>query len=734
MGSIECYFLKTIFGGNQTEDNGYRVNLYRFVSGDTDNNMICRGKTFTATGLWLPSNHGQKTILNGDWTDGKYGKQFAVTSSTHSNSFTEKGAKSYLAAIGFNAQQSSKIWKHYKNDSLSQLDKGSEPFLAIGINEETIEKCLECHKRQKGTKEAITLLGQFGISQRVAIKIAEKYKEKTECIIKEHPYRLIDFKEISFAACESLAKEHGASTDTMDRTAAGIIQALRNAEKCGDTGIPLTNIIEKTQKVLGNDSKIEQALLSLFNQKAIVRNKNLIQRKETSDAEWLIARRIHALSCCITDVIPDLDAKIDEWENNNGIKLAPQQREAVEAALTNGFCVITGGPGRGKTTIAKCIIDIRKKYGSKGQNSVCLMAPTGMAAKRLGESTGEPATTSHSRLQIQDSESYTEAEDKISDATVLLDEVSMLDLWTARAVVMNIEDGSQVTFVGDIDQLPSVGAGAVLRDIIASGCIPVVRLTEIFRQKGDSKIITNAEKIKKGDYDLEYDNSSFVLYHAEDFETSARYMIALYRSKIKEYGIENVCLLSPHHHARTASCVDLLNKNAQYFNNPAKPGKDELTYKQNVFRIGDIVLNTHNGDGVANGELGVVSKIVVEGKKRGVSVVFSNTQKTYAGEEMDALELGYAITIHKCQGNEYQCVIINLLCAHGIMAKRNLLYTAVTRAKKECNLVSNKAALTKAILTEETNRRKTRLSEKIQQVFAVKEKENPFTITAAIPA
>ena len=728
MGTIKCVFLKSIF--KASNDSGYGVNLYRFVNGDDDGGAMKKNKVFTAAGNSLHNSPGTTATLEGEWIEGKYGRQFQVSASTHEVS-TEKGVKAYLARLGFDIRQASVIWKNYGKDTLKVLDQGKEPLIAIGINAAKAEACLERHGEERGTKDAIVLLGAFGLKQKTALKIADKLKEKTEYVIKEHPYRLIDFREISFGMCETLAKEHGADQTSIERTCAGVIQALVDAEKSGNTGIPASSIVDKTTRITGADDKIAKALALLCEQQKVVKNGGLFQRKITSDVEWNIARRIAELSAAVSDIIPDIDEKITIWEKQNGFTLATQQREAVICSLTHSFSVITGGPGRGKTTIAKCITDLRKKYGSKDSRTVCMMAPTGRASKKLQESTGEPSSTTHSRIGIRESEFLNvEAEETIKDATIICDEGSMLDIWVMNAVISNVENGTQLTIVGDIDQLPSVGAGAVLRDIIDSECVPVVRLTEIFRQKGESKIITNAEKIRTGDAELEYDKTSFTLYHAEDFVTSAKYMIALYKENVAKYGREEVCLLSPHHHAKTESSVDMLNKYIQYYTNPSIAGVEELEHRGTTYRFGDLVMNTKNIEGVANGDIGVVKEVKFRDGKKGLSIVFENITKDYFGEELDYLELGYAMSIHKSQGSEYKCVILNLLCEHGVMLKRNLLYTAVTRAKQHCILVSNKAAITKAILTEETNRRKTRLKEKTQFVFKKQLEEVPFPMAS----
>lgn len=733
MSEIICEYSSTIF----TNENGYQVLSFKFMDGDAGPDKIKKGTSFTGFGYYLSAIPYATYTLSGEWVLHKtHGWQFQITSYREEIANNKDGILAFLKSgvlSGIGPKTAERIYAVFKEDTLNVLQNDPDQLLRVrGISKKSLEKIKESYSLNQNVRDIITLLAPHGVSLTLCKKVQETLGENAITKVKTNPYQLMKINGIGFPTCDKLALSLKLNPVSDNRLDAAVIYALRLLENTGSCYTDAPSLKKQIFYLLKgtpvSEEQIEARIRAVVKRKEAVYVKHLFCRKETYEAEWVIAKRVIELSMTLSDEIPHLDKKIEDWESKNGFTLHTQQKLAVSTALSNGFSVITGGPGRGKTTICKCIVDIRQKYGKK--KTLCLLSPTGRAAKRLKESTAYSASTIHSRLQIHDLESF--EDEVISDATILIDETSMLDIWVAKALLESIKNGCQVIFIGDIDQLPSVGCGAVLRDIIASGTIPVVELTEVYRQKdSDNLIVPNADKIKKGDCDLAYDNSTFVLYPTTDFKISARYMIALYKSKIALYGRDEVICLSPHHHADTYSSVDNLNRYLQEVTNHEDKNAEEVVYKNQIFRKNDLVMQTSNHDILTNGDIGVVIDIRTEENKKSLIVLFDDgTEYTYVGEDLGMLELAYATSIHKSQGSEYKCVILNLLEQHGQMLKRNLLYTAVTRAKKEVCLVSNETALKNAIQNEDTTKRITLLKEKLIQFKRMEEQKNPFKKTA----
>lgn len=741
---ITAVYMKPIFSAadkDTTNDNGYRVFLYKCldVTGE-DEKHLKKGKTFTAFGYYLGDIFSAVYELNGTWTSNKkYGEQYKVDNFHENITTNKRGILNFLnspALKGIGEKTANRIYKKFGDDTLKIMDEDIDRLLEVrGISKTSLEKIRESYTMMRGAKELITTLANYDVNSNVAMKIYEQYKEKALEIVKTHPYKLQENHRIGFLTCDKIAKAFNFDMNSSERIQAAIEFALIRIETfghCGCTQEMLLNAV-KANDVLGrnfNNSLIASEIKKMIENNTIVYVRNLYFRSVTYHVECEVAERIIDIIDCYHNTIENVSDEIDNWESKSKIKLDDEQRKAIATALTSGFTVITGGAGRGKTTITKAIVKIRQ--GQKKNNSFCLLSPTGRAAKVLNAATSFWATTIHSRLKLR---GFMEVEDIdeeifIEDDTVIIDETSMLDLWVARNLLTSVKNGSQVIFIGDVDQLPSVRCGAVLRDIIDSGTVPVIRLMKNYRQKEDGALIVdNGDKINAGNTNLEFDHSSFMFYdmspYQDQFEQSAKVMIALYRNAIELYGKENVIVLSPHHHADTKSSVDNMNRYLQYYVNPHNTDTQEIEYRHQTFRLGDIVIKTTNADGIANGDIGIITS-VFKGNNS-LSVTFSDAKREFSGDELDDLELAYAISIHKSQGSQYMCVILNLLLGHSIMLKRNLLYTAISRAQKEVHLVSTTAALEKAILTEDTNVRITLLKEKLQQLYKKRLAERNFT-------
>lgn len=392
----------------------------------------------------------------------------------------------------------------------------------------------------------------------------------------------------------------------------------------------------------------------------------------------------------------------------------PEQRTAITTALQSPISVITGGPGTGKTSIQKAILDIYRRQNPGGRIVCC--APTGRAARRMEQSTGHPASTVHKALGLiaGDDGQYGEPESFDADL-VLIDEVSMLDIYLAKHVLRSVPKGCQLVLIGDADQLPSVGPGAVLSEIIKSDVIPVVRLDRVHRQNAGSRIATNAKLIRHGNLSLEY-GTDFQFLDSSSIAESAEKIEKLYLQEIAKYGVDNVALLSPYRQ-KTETGVAALNERIRKDVNPQDPTKGEITLGKKTFRTGDKVMQIKNHEDVNNGDIGYITDISGIGNDAVVCIDFGDGRNVeYDASELNMLDLGYASTIHKSQGSEYQSVIINLQCAHSIMLVRPLIYTAITRAKKQVIIVGERRALCIAIKKQDTEKRGTQLAERLKEL------------------
>ena len=740
---ITAEFIKPIFSAadNKNEpDNGYRVFLYKCLESSGEDKEIKKGKLFTAFGYYLGDISTAIYILNGTWVNTKsYGEQYKVENFEEKIANTERGIMSFLtssAMKGVGEVTAKRIYEKFGNKTLSVMDDNIEELLKVrGITRKKLQVIEESYTELRGARDIITTLAPYDVSSHVAIRVYKRYKASALDIIKKHPYQLQENHGIGFLTCDKIARAFDFDMESPERIQAAIEFALIRIESDGHCGCRQESLLKtlKSSDILGfsfNNKKITEELKKMIDEKKLYYVKKLFFRAVTYLVECEAAESIINLLVSYKSTIPNIEQEIKDWEKKTGCILDVEHKKAITTALSSGVSVITGGAGRGKTTITKAIVDIRKKQ--KKNNRVCLLAPTGRAAKELRNATKTSASTIHSRLELRGFENIENIDDDIiiEDDTVIVDETSMLDIWLFRNLLVSIKKGRQLILIGDVNQLPSVGCGAVLRDVIESKTVPVIRLIKNYRQASEGALIVdNGDKINDGDTSLIFDKNSFMLYnmqpYSDQFEQSAKVMIALYKQTVAKYGKDEVIVLSPHHHADTKSSTDNMNKYIQYYINPHNLDSMELEFRSQIFRMGDIVVQTVNDDGIANGDVGVVSAVFKD--KNELSVIFADKKVNYSGEKLMNLELAYALSVHKSQGGQYQCVILNLLLGHGIMLKRNLLYTAISRAKREVHLVSTIAAINKAIATEDTNIRLTLLKEKIQQLYKKSSQEEEFT-------
>ena len=445
----------------------------------------------------------------------------------------------------------------------------------------------------------------------------------------------------------------------------------------------------------------------------LISYQGMVYRVNNARNEARLAELIHRqlLSEC-PYVYTDLDHEIDEEERILRVRFAPEQREAVKMALSHSLSIITGGPGTGKTMIQKAILDIYKRRHP--QNRIVCCAPTGRAARRMEQSTGESASTVHKALGLVAWDGgYFGSVEELNADLILADEVSMLDNNLAMHLFEAVPNSSQLILIGDADQLPSVGPGAVLSELLASGRIPVVKLDRVFRQNAGSRIAVNAKLIRHGNLSLEY-GPDFQFHQSPDLTESAERIKELYLQEVKRCGLDNVALLSPYRQ-KTETGVNALNEVLRDSVNPPALYKREASCGKRVFREGDKVMQTRNHDDISNGDIGMITSITQTQNDVTVHVDFGDGRvKEYDSADLEMLDHGYATTIHKSQGSEYKSVIINIQCAHSIMLTRPLIYTAITRGKDRVILVGERRALCIAIKKTDTEKRGTCLAHRLQ--------------------
>jgi len=643
-----------------------------------------------AVGYCLPTAENLRYNMQGRWnTNTKHGVQFEVESYDEVLVPTKEGVIGYLASgqiKGIGQKTAEKIYDLFGIKALDVLDSEPEKLLQIK-----------------------------GITPRQALKFYEEYAEHTMDTVKNHPYRLCELSGVGFLTADKIAASMGFDKLSTERVDEGLLYTLTEAESYGHlclekhaflkAALKLLDTPELTTRMAANRAAclVESGQLTTYDQ--------YVYRAKSAHTERCLAQRIQQFLRAKTKGCTNLETELDGVEKRLNLSFALEQRQAVKMALTQGLSVITGGPGTGKTMIQKAILDIYHRQNPNG--TICCCAPTGRAARRMEQATGHPASTSHKALNLVADEDGNFNEPELLDADlVLVDEVSMLDLYLANYLLGAIRLGAQVVLIGDSDQLPSVGPGAVLSEIIASDKVPVARLDKVFRQQAGSRIAVNAKAIRKGVRNLEF-GDDFQFVDSPDIAASADKVVTLYMQEVKKYGLDNVALLTPYR-KKTETGANALNLRLRDLVNPPAPGKPEAAHGKRVFRVGDRVMQTKNLGEVNNGDVGYIKDIFRDTDGITIRVNFGGREMEYDSTQLPMLDLGYASTVHKSQGSEYQSVIVNLQRSHYIMLTRPLVYTAITRGKSRVILVGEKGALYTAISRTDAEKRGTCLAKRIR--------------------
>jgi exodeoxyribonuclease V alpha subunit len=680
-------------------------------------------KDFTIIVGYLPSlQPGETVVCKGAWKiHPSHGRQFEVVDYTVEMPNDVVGIQKYLESglvKGIGPVFAHKIVGKFGANTLSVIDQTPHKLLDIpGLGEKKLESLIECWKAQKSIREVMIFLRAHGASPAYAQRIYKTYGDQSIQKVKENPYNLAkDIFGIGFKIADGIALKLGFTVHSPERIKAGIEFVLWELSNEGHTCYPLKDFLPFAKEALEVEvSLIETEVKALIQNNFLIKQGEMIFLKPFFAYEMGIAQDLLSLAKS-PQTIRQIDAvKAANWaEEKLGIQFAQQQKEAIIQSLTNKVHIITGGPGTGKSTITHAILGVTDRLTSK----IILAAPTGRAAKRMTQITHRKAFTIHSILEMDfSSGGFKRGKDKPLDCDfIIIDEASMIDTPLLFSLLRAIPKGARILFVGDIDQLPSVGPGTVLRDIIQSGAIPVTKLTEIFRQAKGSKIITNAHRINQGEFPslATSPDSDFHFIEAETPEAIQQIILQLVGEEIPRKWnfdrIEEIQVLSPMKRGIIGS--ELLNDALQTLLNPSdKP----LFRAGRKFHVHDKVMQIRNNydKGISNGDIGKIESI--DAKEQMLVVSFDGKLIEFPFAELDELVLAYATSVHKYQGSECPCIVIPIHTSHFKLLHRNLLYTAVTRGKKQVYLVGTKKAIAIAIHNDQVQKRYTGLKEWLQQ-------------------
>ena len=695
-----------------------------------------KGAPVTVVGPLPTANVGAALILEGRWTSHPhYGRQLLIERAEEKLPATVEGIRRYLGSgmiHGVGPVTAERIVDHFGVETLAIIDDTPQRLAEVpGVGPKRAGIIAQAWVEQRQIKQIMLFLQSHGVSTGLAVRIYKAYGDQAADVVRQDPYRLArEVFGIGFRTADQIAQGLGLAADAPRRLEAGLGFALGGLADEGHCYAPRAELVREAARLLEVGPELLEPAVD-----RLLATGDLIDGSPEPPADaaaaWIylpllfhsetnLARRLRRhLEVPGSRLLPfrslDWEAAFAWLDQRLPHPLADRQRDAVRLALTQKLCVITGGPGTGKTTTVRAILELLAAKGG----SVRLAAPTGRAAKRLAEASGLEARTLHRLLEFAPGEGqmFKRGEDNPLPADlIVVDEVSMVDLLLMHHLAKAVDLGSHLVLVGDVDQLPAVGAGNVLRDLIASATVPTVALEQIFRQDAKSHIIVNAHRINQGQMPLlEKDSEDFFLFPAEEAEAAADWVVDLVSHRIPaRFGLdplEDIQVLSPMH--RGAAGVGALNERLQEALNPPEPGRAELRQAGRLFRVGDKLMQLRNNymKDVFNGDVGRLVAIDAEEQTALVSV--DGQEVVYGFSELDELTLAYAVSTHKSQGSEYAAVVMTLLPQHYLLLQRNLLYTGVTRARRLCVLVGSRKALAMALKNDAVAARHTGLARRL---------------------
>ena len=735
----------------RNEDNGYTVMVLKGM--EEERELTCVG-TFPAI------TQGAAIEASGNYTTHPvYGKQFQIASYVEKMPEDALAMERYLgsgAIKGIGAALAARIVRRFGDDTMRIVEEEPERLAEIkGISEKKAMEIAEQMTEKADMRRAMIFLQKYGISLNLGAKIYQKYGQTVYGVLQENPYRLAeDIRGVGFRIADEIASRIGIHTDSDYRIRSGMLYTLLQASGEGHIYLPKEELFSRASGLLGVDSSyMEKHLMDM-----VVDRKLIL--KETEDGAVVYPTRYYYLElnsarmlCELNILCPEdeemMEKRINRIEKETGTRLDEMQKQAVAAAASHGLFILTGGPGTGKTTTINAIIRYFEEEGAE----LRLAAPTGRAAKRMTEATGYEAQTIHRLLELNGMPEEEQegravhfdrnSENPLEADVIIIDEMSMVDIALMHSLLLAVTAGTRLILVGDENQLPSVGPGNVLRDIIRSGCFPVVELKKIFRQASESDIVVNAHKINRGEQ-VTINNKSrdFFFLKRYDADIIIRVVIALIQEKLPRYVDAKpyeIQVLTPMRKGLLG--VERLNQILQRYLNPPDEKKKEKEIGQRLFREGDKVMQVKNnyqleweilgrykipvdkGVGVFNGDTGIMTEINEFAET--ATVEFEDgRQAEYSFKQLEELELAYAVTIHKSQGSEYPAVILPILSGPRMLMNRNLLYTAVTRARKCVTVVGSETTFAEMIRNEKQQQRYSSLDRRIRELDESEQKES----------
>lgn len=689
----------------------------------------------TIVGKLLALAPGEVLQMNGVWENHpKFGRQFRVLKHTTMLPASIKGIKKYLGSgliKGIGSVMASRIVKKFGENTLKVIDEHIEQLARVeGIGEKRIRLIEKAWADQKEIRSVMIFLQEHGVGVTHATKIYRQYGQRSIAVVSQNPYKLAtDITGIGFQTADRIAQNLGFEKDALVRAEAGVLYVLNRLSEDGHVFYPYNLLIDRCREILDVDREtVAKAFGNIaLEGKIVIEDLNQLLDEFEPNRKAVYLTRFHVSEAGIARHLTRLISsgrtirslhlqKAVEWvQKRIDLRLAPRQIDAIKRAISDKLLIITGGPGTGKTTIIHSVIEIYRPVGAR----IFLAAPTGRASKRMTEATGQPARTIHRMLEFNwQKGGFQRNENRPLEAdAIILDEVSMIDTVLMYHLLKAVPSGATLIMVGDSNQLPSVGPGNVLKDVINSGSIPIIELNEVFRQARESLIIMNAHRINKGKVpktrDFRGDLGDFYFIEQEDPDQALHIIMELVCKRIpqrfKLNPVEDIQVVTPMH----KGVVGTVNLNMK-LQDSLNPAGVEIVRGDRSFRLKDKVMQTRNNyeKEVFNGDIGLVKSI--DEKNQEVVVDYEGRAVSYDYSELDEIILAYAISVHKAQGSEYPAVVIPILPQHYLLLQRNLIYTAVTRGKRLVVMVGSKKALAAGVRNERTLKRYTYLEERLK--------------------